>query len=154
LPAVEGFRGPRVLVTGAAGFIGSHLVRRLLEEGAEVHAVTSAVSAVYPIRLADLRERVTLHEANLTDRGEVAVVVRRSAPAIVFHLGAYTHVYKSWDRVGECIQSNVQGTVNLLQALDGGFDRFVNVGTSEIYGGVPVPFREDAEIEPLSPYSV
>ena len=145
----------RVLVTGATGFIGSHLVRRLVEEGADVHALTSTVSSVYPTRLVDLRDSITLHEGNLTDRSAMDAVVRRSKPTHVFHLGAYTHVGKSWQRVDECVQANVQGTVNLLQALDGtGYQRFVYTGTSEIYGDIDVPFREDAQVNPISPYSV
>lgn len=145
----------RVLVTGATGFIGSHLVRRLVEQGADVHALTSAVSSVYPSRLLDLQPRITLHEGNLTDRSAMDAVVERACPSHVFHLGAYTHVGKSWRRVDECIQANVQGTVNLLQALDGtGYERFVYTGTSEIYGDIDVPFREDAVVNPISPYSV
>jgi UDP-glucose 4-epimerase len=145
----------RVLVTGATGFIGSHLVRRLVDEGADVHALTSTVSSVYPTRLVHLRDSITLHEGNLTDRSAMDAVVRRSKPTHVFHLGAYTHVGKSWQRVDECVQANVQGTVNLLQALDGtGYQRFVYTGTSEIYGDIDVPFQEDAQVNPISPYSV
>lgn len=145
----------KVLVTGASGFIGSHLTRRLVAEGAEVHAVTPAVSSVYPDRLLDLRNSVVLHEANITDRSAMDAVAKSVKPSIVFHLAAYTHVGKSWQRVDECVQTNVQGTVNLLQALDSvGYDRFVNTGTSEIYGDIEVPFREDANVNPNSPYSV
>lgn len=144
-----------VLVTGAAGFIGSHLTRRLVAEGAEVHALTSSVSSIYPDRLRDLRGDITLHEANLTDRTAVEKLVHRVRPRIVLHLGAYTHVGKSWNRVDECIQSNVQGTVNLLEALaDVGCERIVNTGTSEIYGPIDVPFHEDACPQPASPYAV
>jgi nucleoside-diphosphate-sugar epimerase len=76
-------------------------------------------------------------------------------PEYVFHLGAYTHVGKSWNRVDECIQVNIQGTVNLLMAVERvGFTRFLNTGTSEIYGDIEVPFREDATVHPISPYSV
>src|SRR5205807_82474 len=54
-----------------------------------------------------------------------------------------------------CIQTNIQGTVNLLQALEGSdYRRFVYTGTSEIYGDIEVPFREDARVNPVSPYSV
>ena len=61
----------------------------------------------------------------------------RADPRIVFHLGAYTHVGKSWDRVDECIQTNIHGTVNLLQALArSGYERFVYTSTSEVYGDV------------------
>ena len=147
--------GRRVLVTGASGFIGSHLTRRLARDGADVHALTSAVSSMYPMRLLDVRDDLTLHSGSLVDRSAMDALVRRVRPEIVFHLGAYTHVGKSWDRVDECIQTNVQGTVNLLQALAGtDYERFVYTGTSEIYGDVDVPFREDATVNPISPYSV
>jgi nucleoside-diphosphate-sugar epimerase len=145
----------RVLVTGATGFIGSHLVRRLVDDGVEVHALSSVVSSVYPVRLAPLRDQITLHGGNLSDRSAMDSVVAEVQPTHVFHLGAYTHVGKSWQRVDECIQTNVQGTVNLLQALDGSeYRRFVYLGTSEIYGDIDVPFREDAVVNPISPYSV
>ena len=145
----------RVLVTGATGFIGSHLVRRLVDDGVDVHALSSVVSSVYPVRLAPLRDRITLHGGNLMDRSAMDSVVADARPTHVFHLGAYTHVGKSWQRVDECIQTNVQGTVNLLRALEGrGYERFVYFGTSEIYGDVDVPFREDAVVNPISPYSV
>ena len=145
----------RVLVTGATGFIGSHLVRRLVADGADVHALTSTVSSVYPTRLVDVRSSITLHEGSLDDRSAMESLARRVKPTHVLHLGAYTHVGKSWQRVDECIQTNVQGTVNLLQALEPhGYERFVYTGTSEIYGDIEVPFREDAQVNPISPYSV
>ena len=151
----ERLGGSRVLVTGASGFIGSHLTRRLLDDGAEVHVLTSVVSSVYPTRLVDLRDRLRLHEASLTDRGALELVAAEVKPDYVLHLGAYTHVGKSWQRVDECIQVNVQGTVNLLMALaPHGYKRFVNAGTSEIYGDIDVPFREDKQPHPVSPYSV
>jgi len=151
---VASIRDARVLVTGADGFIGSHLVHRLVDDGAEVHALTSEVSSVFPRRLVDLRGRITIHEGNLMDRGAMDTVTRAAQPKYVFHLAAYTHVGKSWQRVDECIQANIQGTMNLLQALGGNYERFVNTGTSEIYGDIDVPFREDAIVNPISPYSV
>ena len=147
--------GARVLVTGASGFIGSHLTRRLVGDGADVHAVTSAVSSVYPTRLLDVRDDITLHEANVNDPGAMRTLAGRAEPEYVFHLAAYTHVGKSWDRIDECTQTNVAGTLNLLRALEGtDYRRFVYTGTSEIYGGIDVPFREDAAVEPCSPYAV
>jgi nucleoside-diphosphate-sugar epimerase len=152
---VDDLAGVRVLVTGATGFIGSHLARRLVADGADVHVLTSTVSSVYPVRLLEIRDRVVLHGGNLTDPSAMASVVERAKPSIVFHLGAYTHVGKSWNRLDECIQTNVQGTVNLLQALARDeCRRFVYTSTSEVYGDVAVPFREDSSVNPLSPYSV
>jgi len=152
---MDSLRDARVLVTGASGFIGSNVVRKLVNDGAEVHALTSTVSAVYPVRLVDLRDRITMHEGNLIDRSAMDAVVDKARPEYVLHLGAFTHVGKSWQRVDECIQANVQGTVNLLQALARyDYRRFVYTGTSEIYGDIDVPFREDARVNPISPYSV
>src|SRR5438067_4068211 len=152
---MDSLSGARVLVTGASGFIGSHLTRRLVDDGADVHALTSAVSSVYPTRLVGLRDDIVLHEGNLNDQGAMRALARVVRPEYVFHLGAYTHVGKSWERIDECTQTNVAGTVNLLRAIeDTGYRRLVFTGTSEIYGAVGVPFREDATVEPGSPYAV
>ncbi|MEX0834765.1 MAG: GDP-mannose 4,6-dehydratase [Nitriliruptor sp.] len=154
-PRVTELRDRRVLVTGGWGFIGSHLTAALVDLGADVHVLTSAVSSVYPHRLTRLRTDIRLHEGNLTDPTAMRVLIRESRPDVVFHLGAYTHVGKSWNRIDECIQTNVQGTVNLLEALEGsGYTRFVNTGTSEIYGAIDVPFAEDDRPAPVSPYAV
>src|SRR5205807_750939 len=65
------------------------------------------------------------------------------------------HVGKAWQRVDECVQTNVQGTMNLVQSLERvAYERMVYVGTGEIYGDVAVPFREDAAVNPVSPYAV
>lgn len=148
-------QGARVLVTGATGFIGSHLTRRLVADGADVHVVSSTVSSVYPVRLVGLRNDISFHEGNLNDRSAMDVIAAEVKPRFVFHLGAFTHVGKSWQRVDECIQTNVQGTVNLLQALaPHGYERFIYTGTSEIYGDIEVPFVETQKVKPISPYSV
>jgi len=146
--------GRRVLVTGAAGFIGSHVVRRLLDDRADVYAMSSSVSSMLPVRLAGVARDITIVEANVADRSSMEHIAATVQPHYVLHLAAFTHVGKSFQRVDENVASNVQGTVNLLQALRGAYDRFVYVGTSEIYGDVAVPFREDGPVNPISPYSV
>jgi nucleoside-diphosphate-sugar epimerase len=149
------FRNASVLVTGAGGFIGSHLVHRLVQEGATVHALTSRVSSVYPARLADLHGSITLEDGNLTDGARLSAIAARAKPRFVFHLGAYAHSGTSWERVDECIQTNVQGTVNLLHAVAAcDYERLVFVGTGEIYAEGELPFREDAPVRPTSPYAV
>ena len=143
------------LVSGASGFIGSHLCERLVGEGAHVVALNKQVSRVLPPRLAHLAESIDIVEANLQDGGALRIIAERVRPRFVFHLGAYTHVGKSFEHVDESLQTNIAGTVNLLDALRAvDYETFVYAGTSEIYGGNDVPFHEDQPVSPLSPYSV
>jgi nucleoside-diphosphate-sugar epimerase len=137
----------RVLVTGAAGFIGSHLVRRLVAEGADVHAL------VRPARTPTRCDHVTEHEADITDRAAMDALAARVAPSVVFHLAAFSHVGRSWDDPDGCMRTNVDGTANLLGALGGSYDRFVATSSSDVYGNADVPFREDAPTDPRSPYA-
>lgn len=141
-----------MLVTGASGFIGSHLTRRLARDGAQVLAMTSSPSV--PERLADVVGDIELVEANVNDVSSLQRLVERVRPELVVHLAAFTHVGRSFERVDENIQTNIQGTVNLLEVLDGNFARFVYIGTGDIYGDAPVPFHEDGPVRPLSPYAV
>jgi nucleoside-diphosphate-sugar epimerase len=143
----------RVLVTGASGFVGSHVVSRLLCHGAEVFAVTSSVSSAEPQRLAGVIDDIVLLEANLTDPASLAYVVSQARAELVIHLAAFTHVGKSFIRIDENIQTNTQGTVNLLLALNGEFERMVYISSSDVYGDAPVPFREDGPVRPTSPYA-
>jgi len=146
--------GRRVLVTGAGGFIGSHVTRALLSAGAEVYAMSASVSSLLPVRLADIAADIRIVEANVADRSAMDAMARSVKPELIAHLAAFTHVGKSFRRVDENITTNIHGTVNLLLALDGQYERFVYTGTSEIYGDIPTPFREDAQVNPVSPYSV
>ncbi len=144
-----------VLVTGAAGFIGSHLVRALLEKGSEVVALVSDVSSLYPPRLADLKGQIRIADADLRDAHAVARVVERIDPKYVFHLGAFTHVGRSFDRVADCTTTNIEGTRNVLEALiRKPPSRLIFASTSEVYGDVEVPFREEGPVRPVSPYGV
>src|SRR5580698_6330310 len=147
-------KGARVLVTGATGFLGSYVVRRLLAEGATVFGVSSSISSNTPERLLGVIDDMQLLEANLRDASAIDQVVKAARPELVIHQAAFTHVGKSFSRIDENIQSNIQGTVNLLTALEGNFTRFVNIGSGDVYGDAPVPFHEDGPVRPASPYAV
>jgi dTDP-glucose 4,6-dehydratase len=139
----ESYEGRTVLVTGADGFMGSHLTDALVELGAQVHAFVRATSSGALNNIAHLRSRLKVHFADLTDKTSIDYLVRelRDAPdkPYVFHLGAQAHVGESWHRPYETVMANTVGTLNLLQSIvDNGLEleKFDTAGTSEEYGNV------------------
>lgn len=104
----------RVLVTGATGFVGSHLVRRLVDLGAEVHIICRENSNFW--RMIDVLPRVTRHKADLRDMDAVRAAVSAARPEYVFHLAAATVVAGKADGASELIAGNFLGAVNLIDA--------------------------------------
>lgn len=152
-PVTTAVSRPRVLVTGISGFIGSHLARRLVEEGAEVHGLVRRSSNLW--RIQDLKKQIALHYSDIRDFDSVRKGIRGIQAQKVFHLAAYVDVRRSLEVADEMVEVNVKGTLNLLRALEGtGYDCFINTGTSEEYGYNPPPFREDQPPSPVSLYSV
>lgn len=142
----------RVVVTGASGFVGANLVRRLLGEGHAVHLLLRPGHATW--RLAEIQTDVRVHLVSLTDREGVERAVRQIRPEWIFHLAVHG-AYSSQSDVHEIFQTNVIGTVNLLEACVGtGFDAFINTGSSSEYGFKDHPPSEREWLEPNSHYSV
>jgi dTDP-glucose 4,6-dehydratase len=137
------YAGRTVLVTGADGFMGSHLTEALVHLGANVHAFVRATSSGALNNIWHLRGQVRVHFADLTDKTSIDYLIRelRDAPdkPYVFHLGAQAHVGESWHRPYETVMANTVGTLNLLQSVvDWGLEleKFDTAGTSEEYGNV------------------
>lgn len=145
--------GKRVLVTGGSGFIGSHLVRRLLADGARVAVTVRYGSVMKNERLRDCWDQLDVVEADLRNRGALAAA-RDFGPSVVFHLAAYNDVGGSFAQVEECFDVNAKGTANLLDQFRGG-EKFIYMSTSEVYGNQDaVPFVESMCPNPISPYSI
>jgi nucleoside-diphosphate-sugar epimerase len=141
-----------VLITGAGGFIGSHLVERLLNEGAKVHILLKDNTS--PWRIKDKLNRLVVWESDITDLNSLQSILPRSNPQVVFHLAALVDVSRSWDLIGQMTKCNVLGTINLLMALKKcHFEAFIHTGSSEEYGDSRSPLREDQRESPISPYS-
>jgi dTDP-glucose 4,6-dehydratase len=135
------YSGRTVLVTGADGFMGSHLTDALCHLDADVHAFVRATSSGALNNIGHLRSKLTVHFADLTDKTSVDYLVRDldGTKPYVFHLGAQAHVGESWHRPYETVIANTIGTLNLLQSIvDNGLEIevFDTAGTSEEYGNV------------------
>ncbi|QOJ15532.1 MAG: SDR family oxidoreductase [Planctomycetia bacterium] len=141
------------LVTGGAGFIGSHVVRRLLAEGYRVR-VLDDLSTGRRANLADVGGELELIEGDICNPDAVARAVRGAD--VVFHLAARASVPRSVEQPRQSHDINVNGTFNMLMAArDAGVRRFVYSASSSAYGDTPVlPKREDMAPLPLSPYAV
>lgn len=153
---------PRVvLVTGGAGFIGSNLVRMLLEEpGVRVVNLDNLSYAGSGRNLDDLEghPRYRFHEASILDLEAVRAVMAEERPAAVLHLAAESHVDRSILEAAPFLRVNVEGTRVMLDAArEAEVERFVYVSTDEVYGdlGPDDPrFTEETPLNPSSPYAV
>lgn len=144
-----------VLVTGATGFIGSHLIRRLVEEDAKINIISHNEELHRNLILKDLDAKLKICKADLCDYTSIKMCVDKVVPEKVFHLGAFVDLKRDFQTANECVQTNIQGTLNMLNALkDINCSSFIHLGTYEVYGFNPVPFREAQPVDPLSPYSI
>src|SRR5436190_1375171 len=137
------FTGRTCLVTGADGFMGSHLTEALVGLDANVHAFVRATSSGALNNIGQIRRRLKVHFADLTDKTSVDYLVRELCEApdrpYMFHLGAQAHVGESWHRPYETVMANTVGTLNLLQSVVDHkleLEKFDTAGTSEEYGNV------------------
>ena len=151
----------RILVTGGAGFIGSHYVRTLLTggyPGLTAVRVTVLDKLTYSGNLANLApvadgERMEFVHGDICDSGLLATVVPGND--LVINFAAETHVDRSISGAAPFVATNVAGVQSLMQAcLDAGVPRVVQVSTDEVYGSIETgSWAEDATVQPNSPYS-
>jgi NAD dependent epimerase/dehydratase len=147
----------RALVTGADGFVGSHLVEELIDRGYQVRGF---------VRYTSANDRGYLEEIGLDKRSEVEVIagdirdgdaIRKAAKDtdVIFHLAALVGIPYSYVHPLEVIETNVMGTVNvLLAARDYGGQRVIHTSTGEVYGTAQyVPIDENHPLQGQSPYS-
>ncbi|HUZ37889.1 MAG TPA: NAD-dependent epimerase/dehydratase family protein [Streptosporangiaceae bacterium] len=142
----------RVLVTGGAGFIGSHLADALVARGDEVVVVDDLSSG----RVGRLDPQVALQKVSVTDSAALAAMVKGSGAELICHLAAQIDVRASVDSPADDAQVNVVGTVNVLEAARavGARVLFASSGGA-LYGrDAPIPSREDVLPLPESPYGI
>lgn len=151
------WKGVRVAVTGAGGFIGSHLAEELARKGAKVRAMVryngAGAQGFLEETPAALRRRIEIRAGDVRDPHFVDDFC--AGQEVVFHLAALIAIPYSYEAPSSYAQTNVQGTLNVLQACRRGrVRRLIHTSTSEVYGtALYTPIDEKHPIQPQSPYS-
>ena len=149
------YGGRRVLVTGGAGFIGSHLVERLVERGAQV-TVLDNLSGGNVANLASVTGEVSLHKFDLVHDG-LGPVLDDGGFELIFHLAGMADPAASVEEPRKDFERNLLSTFNLLEALThfSPATRLLNTSSALVYGNAPdPPWRETAPTHPVAPYGV
>ena len=145
----------KALITGATGFVGSHLADYLIDkEHLEVHGIRRPRS-----RSEFVRNDVHYHEGDITDKTSVSNIIQEVSPDYIFHLAAQSFVPLSWKAPAATLNTNIIGTLNILETVWGRFGTTIIqiAGSSEEYGHVlpnECPITEEQPLRPLSPYGV
>ena len=143
----------RILVTGGTGFIGSHLIPKLVEKEHDVYSLERYVTG----RLGKFHKVKTVY-GDLIDGFAIKRAIKTIKPEVVIHLASISPVSYSYEHPQEVIETNLTGTVNLAEAClkdTYNFQQFLFAGTSEEYGnnGCDIQY-EDSPLKPASPYAV
>ena len=158
----------RVLVTGGAGFIGSALVRHLVDRGYEVINVDKLTYSgnLNSLRAVDGAPNYRFHRADICDRPAIDRILAEERPDAIMHLAAETHVDRSIDAPAAFVETNVVGTYSMLESALAYWRslederrsafRFLHISTDEVFGQLTLdddPFTETTRYAPSSPYS-
>ena len=157
----------KILVTGGAGFIGSAVVRLAIEQG---HSIVNVDSLTYAACLDNVasvskNSNYSLEYSDIRDRNSLDKIFEKHKPDAVMHLAAESHVDRSIDGPADFIETNVNGTFNMLEAARNYWQasgkpenfRFHHISTDEVFGSLPddpaIRFTEETPYDPRSPYS-
>lgn len=144
----------KVLVTGSAGFIGANLVRRLVSQNFQVHALIRPDTNTF--KIADILPKLRKHDVDLREALKLRKIVREISPEIIFHLAA-TDVFSASKKASpqKIFATNFLGTINLISATrDINYHCFVNTGSASEYGLKNKPVLESDMCKPVNLYGI
>ncbi len=151
----------RVVITGITGSGGSYLAEYIVNNHpeVEVHGITRWHSTSTNKNVENIKDKIKLHECDLTDFSATFEVIRKVQPDAIFHIAAYANVRASFINPLAVTYNNVMGTANLLEAVRlAGIKPVIQIcSTSEVYGQVDpknVPITEECPVQPINPYAV
>lgn len=146
-------RPNKILITGASGFVGANLTRRLLQENYEVHILSQSFSNNW--RLTDVLPRLNNHTVDLLQKQKLKELMKQIKPEVIFHLAAIGVLAGILPPEKKLIETNILGTINLMSACNEiGYKCFVNTGSSSEYGSKRKPMKETDICEPMSAYAI
>ena len=146
-------KNKKVLITGAGGFIGSHLTQRLIRGGAEVHIILRKKSDTW--RIKNLLPRLNVYRGDLADAEFLKKNVKKINPQGIFHLATSTILSGVRASNEEIIRTNIMGSANLIDALESvNYEYFINTGSFSECGLKNRPIKESDVCEPAELYSI
>jgi len=142
--------GSRLLITGAAGFIGTNLIRRLVRKKVWVHALVRQESSLW--RLEEILPKITIHYCDITNGPELKRIVKAVRPDYILHLAKSAYSEQNFQ---EALKTNIVGTANLLEVVDTiDFRRFIYFGSSTEYGFKNEAIKESSLLHPISVHGI
>jgi nucleoside-diphosphate-sugar epimerase len=140
----------KILVTGGAGFIGSHLVKRLINSGFDVVVIDNLSTG----KEKNIHPKASFHKIDICNEKKIRPLFK--GVSYVFHLAALPRIQRSIEYPKETHRSNVEGTLNvLLASREMGVKRFIYASSSSVYGQqISLPLKENFVPNPISPYAV
>jgi len=141
--------GKKVLVTGGSGYLGKLFIKRLIEFNAVVFS--------FDINSNFINSDISAYQVDLKNQNLLNKLILEIQPTIIYHLAASLNRTRDFNDANSLIDTNLTGTINLLNALkEVPYENFILISTSEVYGGssIKAPFKEDDNFVPASPYSL
>jgi len=139
------------LITGATGFVGSNIVRSLVNKGEKVSVITRNKKLNW--RLSDISSKIDIYNSDITSPS-IGIILDKIRPDYIFHLAAYG-VMPDEDNVGKMVEVNIKGTINLINAAKKNkFKLFINSGSSVEYGIKNIKMNEKDHLVPINDYGV